>query len=277
MSDVKKIGYDQHPLIIERYLEGETLRSISETYDVHPTAINYILKKYEVPKRSNKITARQYYYDICYFEKIDTPEKAYWLGFIYADGYIRSNADGSNKMFGLALSSNDKQHLEKLNNTLASTYPIKEYAPSKGSYSKNSYVRLQIFGERIYENLLSHGVFPNKTLVLKPPDIDDSLKVHFIRGYIDGDGCITSSKNEFTVKIVGIVPILDYIKGFIEENNIAKVHKYYQRRKNTEVYSLEIGGNRQVKKMLDIIYRDSCICLDRKYEKYKELCDMYNS
>lgn len=51
MSYVKKIEYDQHPIIIERYFEGETLLSISKTYNVDPTAIDYILKKYEKYKQ----------------------------------------------------------------------------------------------------------------------------------------------------------------------------------------------------------------------------------
>lgn len=285
MSDVKKIEYDKHPIIIERYINGETLKSIAETYKVHLSAIDYILRKHNVPKRSNKINSRKYFYNENYFETIDTKEKAYWLGFIYADGYIRSNKDGTNKMFGIALSIDDKEHLEKLKKSLNATYLIKDYTPNSNSYSNKKYSRLQIFGDKIYNDLKSHGVFPNKTLILKSPKIETKLYSHFIRGYIDGDGCITShrkskkksSKKDFAVKIVGTKELLDFIKNFIESNNIATIRKYYKRRNNSKVFSLELTGNLQVKAFLNLIYKDAQIYLNRKYERYIELSNMYNS
>ena len=277
MSDVKKIEYSEHPSIIERYKNGETLNSIAQTYSVDLTAIDYILRKHKVPKRSNKANSRKYTYDKEFFKNIDTEEKAYWLGFVYADGYIRANNNGTNKMFGIALSIDDKEHLEKLKENLNATYPINDYTPNPNSYSNKKYSRFQIFGEEIYDSLLSHGVFPNKTFILEAPDIDSGLQRHFIRGYIDGDGCITNSKDAFAVKIVGTEKLLDYIKDFIESNSVAKIHKYYRRRKDSKVSTLELGGNIQVRKFLDLIYQDARIYLERKYEKYIELINMYNS
>lgn len=276
MSDVKKIEYDEHSVIIGRYNSGESLAKIAKIYNVHPTAIDYILKKHEIPKRSNKINSRKYIYDESFFEVIDTEEKAYWLGFIYADGYVMNKKDGG-KLFGIALSIVDKEHLEKLKLSLKATYPIHEYIPNKSNYSNKNYCRIQIFGEKIFNDLGKYGVSPNKTLIVKPPAIDKVLYPHFIRGYIDGDGCITSSKKntsdniDFKVKILGTKELLDFIKEYIEENNVAIIHRYDQRKSTTEVFTLELGGNKQVKKFLDLIYKDAIIYLDRKYEKYLEL------
>jgi len=43
------------------------------------------------------------------FDKINTPEKAYWLGFIVADGYLNVER----RMLRIKLGNKDKHHLEK--------------------------------------------------------------------------------------------------------------------------------------------------------------------
>ena len=43
------------------------------------------------------------------FDTIDTPEKAYWLGFIIADGYLNINR----RMLRIKLGDIDKSHLIK--------------------------------------------------------------------------------------------------------------------------------------------------------------------
>nr|DAG90196.1 MAG TPA: endonuclease [Crassvirales sp.] len=49
-----------------------------------------------------------------FFSVIDTEEKAYWLGFLYADGFISA----SGNTVGLSISLKDIDHLKKYNNAL---------------------------------------------------------------------------------------------------------------------------------------------------------------
>lgn len=62
-------------------------------------------------------------------------------------------------------------------------------------------------------DLISHGCVPNKSLILKPPKIDNELINHFIRGYFDGDGCVSfnSKTKVYAVCILGTKEILEYI------------------------------------------------------------------
>lgn len=250
---------------------------IGKIFDCSASLAASLIKNRTKSLRSNKQNSRKFTYNMTYFNVIDTPEKAYWLGFIYADGYVQIRKDKS-KIFGIALSTKDKLHLELLNDTLSSTYEVKEYEASEGnSYGTERYCRLQIFGEEIFDNMVKHGVVPNKTEIVKPPKINKKLYSHFIRGYIDGDGCITSSSNEFAVKILGTVELLDFIKEFIESRNIATIHQYYKRRPTDNVESIELAGNYQVKAFLDLIYKDSTVHLNRKHEKYIELCNLLYS
>lgn len=46
---------------------------------------------YATERRRTRMSWRKYYFDFNYFQTIDTSEKAYWLGFMYADGSVRNN------------------------------------------------------------------------------------------------------------------------------------------------------------------------------------------
>ncbi len=256
--------------------------TIAKKLNLSVGTVTYFLNK-TVGLRSSKDAARKYTCNNDFFEKINTEEKAYWLGFIYADGYVmRSKHD--QKIVSISLSSRDINHIEKFKECISATYPIHTYKASN-SYSKNTmYSRISITSDKMFDDLNTHGVVENKTLILKAPDIPDNLIKDFIRGYIDGDGCITTHKPgkgrmvlQYAVKIVGTKNVLEFIKNFIENNHCATIRKFYKRHKNDNVYNIDFGGNKQVKKFLDIIYNGAHIFLNRKYEKYIDLCNLIHS
>lgn len=272
-----KIPVELHDNIVEEYNSGLSMAVIAANHDTNATTIMNILKSKGVQARTNKINNRKDYYNEDYFENIDTEDKAYWLGFLYADGYIVGKQKHSSRKIGISLCIDDLSHLEKFKTSLQSSAKIGAYKASDSGYSSKGYCRIILTGEKICSDLEKYGVVENKTLILQPPLLDPSLIPHFIRGYIDGDGCITSSVNkkrnipDFKVKIVGTDSVLNYIKDYIEQNNIASIKKLYKRRPTDVVSQLEFGGNRQVKAFLDLIYKDATVYLERKFEKYNEL------
>lgn len=267
--------------IIKEYLSGKSSLQLEKEYGINRSYITQFLNKKGVKLRSNKINSLRYSCNDSYFEKIDTPEKAYWLGFIYADGYIGTSRN-NNVYFGMSLASKDIEVLYKLKEDLDSNHPIPTYKTSGGYNSETVYSRIIVTSEKIANDLISHGVYKHKTNILNAPDIDKKLTAHFIRGYMDGDGCITSSlsqsgkKQEFTVKILGTDNLLDYIKEFIENNQIATINHYYKRKIDQTVSSIELGGNNQVFSFLSLIYQDAPFCLSRKYNKFLELKKQIN-
>ncbi|HLO11127.1 MAG TPA: LAGLIDADG family homing endonuclease [Pseudoneobacillus sp.] len=275
-----KIPIEKHDEIVEKYLSGCSMYTIADQYNSNATSIMRILKLKGVQARTNKINSKKDNYNESYFENIDTEDKAYWLGFLYADGYIVGKQKHSSRKMGISLCIDDLSHLKKFKTGLQSSAKIGIYKASNGAYSSNQYCRILLTGEKICSDLEKHGVVENKTLILQPPTLDPLLVPHFIRGYIDGDGCITSSlqkgKNtpSFKVKIVGTDSVLNYIKEYIEQNNIASIKKLYKRRPTDIVSQLELGGNRQVKAFLDLIYKDATVYLDRKFEKYNKLSNI---
>lgn len=193
-----------------------------------------------------------------HFEKIDTEEKAYWLGFLYADGSISLTED----KIELGLAEKDLNHIEKFKKFLGINNKI-SYRQSSKSY------RLSFRSQSCKQDLINKGCVPKKSLILKFPteqQVPYYLIKHFIRGYFDGDGWFTNTSNCFQVGIIGTQ---DFIKGFLNYiQNVNKTNKIFicHREKGAKRYVF--GAYQDVLNFLNWIYKDSSVYLDRKYEHY---------
>lgn len=130
-------------------------------------------------------SSRKYFANFSYFESIDTEQKAYWLGVLYADGCV------SKKNNSLRFSSIDKEWIEAYKKDLECDGPINIEHHSK--FNKRIY-KITIYSDKLVDSLISYGCVERKSLVLKFPKLPESLVPHFIRGYFDGDGCVYSGK-----------------------------------------------------------------------------------
>lgn len=255
---------------IQHYYLNEKLSTvkIAEMMSMSASTVYHLLKKSNVNIRSNKENSRKYTCNEQFFKQIDTEEKAYWLGFIYADGYI------SNNNLGITLSEIDKDHLYKFSESIKSTYPINTY---KYSGYKDVYgSRVVIKSDMLISDLIHNGVFYNKSLILLPPkNIPDNLLMHFIRGYMDGDGSISVSKTKYgdsyKLRFEGTKEMLDWIQLIFKTN--CKLQKRNKDTKNS--YSLDYGGNISVLSKLNLIYNNANVFLPRKYDRYKMLQSLY--
>lgn len=273
---------------------NEELKLIKELYDSglgSPSIAKKLNNKYTVSAiaslikrkwglRSSSQAAKKYTVNSDFFKKIDTEEKAYWLGFLIADGYITSR---DNKI-GLSLCIDDIEHLEKFKKDINATYPIKIYNPSKTGYSKKQYCRIIISDLMMYLSVQDYGLVEHKSNVLQPPNKKDikGYEKDFIRGFFDGNGSITFTntalhKNEYQFKVISTDAFLDFIKEWIELNTSIKIKRYYKRKDEQIVSSIEVAGNYQVKEILDLLYKDSTVYLERKYNRYINLCNLLNS
>lgn len=230
-------------------------------------------KKYGFEIRSNKINSRKYKANFSYFQNIDSHEKSYWLGYIYADGYVMEMKNGR-KRFGMTLSSKDKSQLEKLKKCLEATYPIKDYEQHQGYSIGSTYSRLIIDSEEMFDDLVSHGVLLNKTNIIKPPNIDKEFISSFILGYFDGDGSIflNNCKSPFySICIVGTDELLAFIHNYFVELEITNRELHLEKRKeNQNVSYIRYGGNNLVARIMEILYEniDLSLPLERKRQLY---------
>lgn len=250
--------------LISIYISGVSLREISKEYHIGRNNLSKILKEKGILIRNQKYTSRKYFCDNTYFKNINTENKAYWLGFLYADGYISKRQYGD--YLGITLKKEDINHLKKLSIDLQSTYPIKMHTGS-GYNKSGEFVRLFINSKELVSDLEKHGVVEMKTFKLTFPDIPKELYRHFIRGLLDGDGSIYTSKrdNVLGVHIGGTLEVLKEVQTYFSEFNITK--KIIVSR---SIYDLHYTG-KKAKEVLNILYKDSNIYLDRKYDLYKNI------
>lgn len=244
--------------IIKDYKTGDYSASqLSKKYNLSVATICKWLKKHgcDVVNKQNEVKFNQHVFD-----KIDTEDKAYWLGFIFADGYISS----SDYSFELSLSIADIDHLHKFNKFMEHKKDNVKigYAVSNGKTFQRC--RWWICNRHLWNTLNSIGCCPKKSLILKFPDesifADKYLIRHFIRGYFDGDGTIGISYTKPLMSLLGTESFLksvdDYILGD-SKIHITKNRAFAMQRSST--YAVFIAY---------CLYYKSNIYLNRKYNKF---------
>lgn len=253
--------------IIELYINKQiSCKEIADKYGYSLCGIYDALKRWNIQTRNLSQSHKRYYCNESFFEEINTDEKAYWLGFIYADGYITGNN------LGIALSQNDENHLLKFKKSINATYPIKRYL-SQSSYGNFNYSRILINSKKLVEDIKQKGVINNKTLVLDFPKesiLNEKFYRHFIRGYFDGDGSLVLSRNSINFKICGtkelLEKIIDIFNNCSEYDYQKRVFKRWNNDKNN--YYISYGGKNKTLSIMEYLYDNSNIYLDRKYKKY---------
>lgn len=260
-------------LIKELYLAGNTAYQIAKYTLVSEATVRKYLRELDVEIRpANHI--RKYNINDDYFETIDTKDKAYWLGWMFSDGYVVDNK------ICIALNNKDEYILHLFAKYLeAENYNVTRH-------KSNNSVRLVFSSTKMCNDLAKYGVIQNKSLQLKshlPANTD--LVSHFVRGVFNGDGSIGFIKGKkanhnksLRFRICGgsysfLETIRDYLVSNlnIPENKITKA-------KNKTLWNIEYGGNPICRTIYEWLYKDCGeLYLVRKKEKYDEFIKTYTS
>lgn len=226
---------------------------------------------------------RKFDVDDNYFDNIDNQEKAYYFGLLYADG---CNYEEEN-LVKIDLNEDDIEILEKFSKAICYTGDIKHYnsetqkmfTGSDKIYECKPLVRLSFRSMQLSKQLAlkgcvsnksKYGIFPNSDV------ISDELLRHFIRGYMDGNGGISfwidnenTGHKKFSIHFCGTSDIIQHLSDLFRDkfNCMPDVRSRYEDRDNNNLQMI-IDGNRVVEKILDWLYCDASVYLNRKYEKY---------
>lgn len=235
--------------------------------------------------------SKKYKIDNTVFEKIDSKEKAYWLGFLYADGFTIFDDKRYLYKLGIKLSSKDYTHVEKFKSFLNTNQPIRTIYVKKDVYigdrkinTSQGFSEFVLSNKKIVHDIIKLGCFPKKSLILEFPEssiVPDNFINHFIRGYFDGDGCLSLKKNNKNISIRGdLVIVSTYNFLYHLKNLITEKFNFYtsdiKTLKTDKIHRISLSGNVKLEIFLDWLYTDSNsdIILDRKYQKYLELKEL---
>lgn len=264
----------------ELFMNGMSIAKSSKKVGIDEKTLSRYLRSKNV---DTKIHSRKYKFNEDYFKEINTEEKAYWLGFIYADGCVNETIKnkGKNKVLNLEilLKLEDKYILEKFINYLGITDKSIIKNKSVKLKGKNyDACKVSICSTKLCKDLINLGVTPRKSLTLifpKEEMVCDNLLRHFIRGYFDGDGNIgirntSSFKNLPRISVLGTEKFLNSLKNIYESKlNVTSV-KLYSRKGNEALTYQKTGDD--ARSILRYMYEGASVYLVRKYKIYEQFC-----
>ena len=253
-AHTNKMTADLQKQVVKDYLEGQSTSPIAEKYGVSVKTICDILKKHNI-KRNNRYSNLRL--DVNYWENIDTPDKAYFLGFMITDGCVYSHRNVT-----LALTERDKHILETFKKYTGNEVKIHtQNKIAKGK--KNNECVFNVSCAKWVEDLSKFGVAPRKTSTVDMPKLDDALMSHLIRGMIDGDGWITGGH---VIGFCGNEQCVTSVRNYLVQRLGVFNVKVGQQGPN--LWQAIWGSKKDFKTICDFIYKDKRdLYLIRKYDK----------
>lgn len=271
LSYAKKIGFKneyigslnetQKQEIIKLY-ETKSSAELAKEYGVHRGQITKIWFDQGLCGKSKN----RYYLNDTYFENIDTPDKAYFVGLLASDGNVFKRKNGDSKsIIKISLQKQDRKILDVFRLYIESDKPIYEHERDKKNHS--DICTFEIVSDKIANDLLKYNITQNKTYVFSTPILPKELMSHYFRGYFDGDGSITCANNKlhtpssYVVRMSGYIHNLEIMKSYLEENENIKAIIIRDNRKEKykgedEFGSIAFPNISETYNFLNYIYKD---------------------
>ena len=262
---------EQLSILQHKINNNESIQSMANYFGINRDTLRRIIKENNLYDYENNTSYRKIKGNYNFFENIDTEEKAYWLGFLAADGTVWKDKNGKRSSVCININSKDREHLEKFLKSTGIDSKIYDNLVSTGYSNESCMSRINIYSNKMADDLISHGVVQNKSLILEPPvGVPDNLIQHFIRGYFDGDGTINknTTNNSYNFGMLGTHGMIEWIINWLELDTTIKKDK---RTEDRNCYYFQIAGTNKVYHYLTKLYKDSNIYLTRKYDKYLQL------
>lgn len=247
---------------VKLHQKGVPVKEIAARFEKAIGAVYFHLRK-------NGIFGRKLIpYNREYFDEIDCEEKAYWLGFLYADGSITK---GPATNVQVAINSRDEPHLSKFTKSLGGPPTmVKFYKKSKFTYCPTgTMAKIVLSSKKMVSSLRNLGFTSTKTIDAVPIKLSNrGLQTAFWRGVFDGDGCIYKGKNGYwNCSICGTKATVEEFCNFVSS---PKFSPPKCRKSHPKLYTAQFFGEKAIN-LARVLYKGSSSHLDRKYRKFLEM------
>lgn len=242
--------------VITRYKNGESCQVIADSFKVTFHTISNILEKNNIA-RDNKY--KNINLNENYFEKIDSNDKAYFLGFMLTDGNVSLNEN----IIRLSLSSKDEEILNIFKEKTGNENKI-----CVREDEKHSERTFQLRSKKWKDDLAKYGVVPQKTSIGEMPILSTDMMPHLIRGMIDGDGWISSNSHQigFCGNEKTVNQLKEYLVKTLDVYNVKIIHA------SENLWQVTWASKTDIEKIGNYIYqnKDNCF-LSRKYNNFLQI------
>jgi hypothetical protein len=268
LSQQKEYHCEPYSTFRTMYLEQQlSIGAIAEKMGYSISKVQKYLKREGIARTnldSKKVLSRQKQHNSIFFDSIDTEEKAYWLGFFYADGYL--NKDGS--LLKIELSSRDALHLQRFADIFQREVLV--YARSADKRNGRIYktATCAVSCAYLWSALRAKGIKQGNTLsedVSVFEHVPEELLHHFVRGFFDGDGSVYRNNKGLGFGFVGSYSFLFHVRQVIVSSVGLVAPKLNENRKPT---NLRWNGNGVSERFKRWLYRDATIWLERKRDVF---------
>ena len=254
---------EQRAQIPGMYESGMDAVAIGRALGCHSTTVYTALEEAGIDRRTRGGCENE-----DYFDRIDAPDKAYWLGFIAADGCVTGFGSGFPRL-QIKLAVKDHDHLVLLCGALKARQPVRDFEDFSAGEMR-SYSAVAIGSLRLVEALVSHGITPRKSHTLQPWRGPDDLLPHYWRGLIDGDGSITINDNGVYVSFVGSEAVVREFATWAHSVCGTNANPRQGTQGNRRYWTIQVGGTKLVRLLVAALYDDAPTALARK----KALADL---
>lgn len=257
------IPITEYNKICQLYQKNYTTEEIAKMYNVVDHTIAKILYKCNVQIRQAAHRSIITHHDI--FKVVDTPEKAYWLGWLLTDGSVVENhtREGRSLVIAFSLQVQDKYIVENFAKFVGA-----DITKVKVDNRVNQQAYFRFSSQTMAEDLAKYNVIPHKTGKQSLPKLADALMPYLLRGIFEGNGSVYISKGALRTAFYGGHDMINDIARLLDEVGVYTPHAIIKR---GIISSYHISSRIASYKLFQYIYNDisnnTMIC-QRKYDKF---------
>lgn len=284
LNHAKKLGYINHYRpeltdkdrqdIIDKYYTYKA----KDLANIYHCSESLIIKIWHEANIVNKKSRRVYTLNENIFNEINTPEKAYFLGLLSADGCVSINKHKQNTL-KLSLQYKDIEIIKKFQQFLHTDKPIRIFEQHRDNFI-GKYADIEISSDMIVNDLTKYNLFQNHTYSFRFCIFDEPFMSHYVRGYFDGDGSIyfTTRDNRCVCSLVGYYDNLVIVQNYLQTKGITLHWVRDNRQYNGgEFGQLRTNNRKECYNLIRYLYYDdNDLCLQRKKEKANIFLSTYN-
>lgn len=248
--------------VCEDYIKNNLpMLNIRIKYNLTNRQIHRVLEKFDKKKTKSQAHTQSKKIVGNYFENINTEDKAYFLGLLYADGCVNKD----NNRISLVLQYGDKNIVEKMSEHILQENKVKYN-------EKNNIIKLQFKYKQIKDDLIKHGCMPVKSFAIRmPTTIPKDLMRHFLRGLFDGDGCIHLYNSPYT-SATSNVEFLKELQSYLKNNLGIITDVGSDKNGNPLIGDICFHRNGHKYLFLNYLYKNSSLSINRKFKEYEKIC-----